>query len=510
MNRFQILLDNGRLSFHNYQYEGVKWCLEKELNNNNKIKGGIVADEMGLGKTISMIGLMYVNMVSKTLIVVPPILMEQWYKEIYRISGHKAFIYHGLNKKKLDKQWNIKNSNKNNDIKNNELDAFNKARIVITSYNIVSISKNLDNVNTINNKNRLCLMHKIKWDRIIFDEAHHLRNKNTTRFFGCINLHAKYRWLLSGTPIQNKHSDFIHLCYILSPDFYISQKKKNIETINDPNIYKKVDIINYIKENHVLKRTKKIVGLEISDINTNQLIVDWKSVEEKQFAQEIHSLVKVSKVPENHMTSFAKQMSTSLNGNSALMAVLRAKQTCIMPYLMKKTVEWLVDTNKIKKEYLTPLSENGSSKLEKVLEIVLERKNNGRGKLIFCQFREEMNYLYDNCLKNSLTSMIIDGRCSGKKRIESLQTPVDVLILQIQTGCEGLNLQENYSEVYFVSPHWNPSVEDQAIARCHRMGQKEIVEVFKFEMTGFDLEHKTNSLETYINIIQGIKRNMRL
>jgi hypothetical protein len=71
-------------------------------------------------------------------------------------------------------------------------------------------------------------------------------------------------------------------------------------------------------------------------------------------------------------------------------------------------------------------------------------------------------------------------------------------------------LQENYSEVYFVSPNWNPSIEDQAIARCHRMGQKNTVKVFKFQMNGFDLDKKTISLETYINFIQNTKRSRRL
>ena len=60
--------------------------------------------------------------------------------------------------------------------------------------------------------------------------------------------------------------------------------------------------------------------------------------------------------------------------------------------------------------------------------------------------------------------------------------------MQIQTGCEGLNLQENYSEIYFVSPHWNPAIEDQAIARCHRIGQLKQVYVFRFKMEGFGLE----------------------
>ena len=61
-----------------------------------------------------------------------------------------------------------------------------------------------------------------------------------------------------------------------------------------------------------------------------------------------------------------------------------------------------------------------------------------------------------------------------------------VLIIQIQTGCEGLNLQENYSEIYLVSPNWNPCIEDQAIGRCHRIGQKKEVSVYKFEMVNDD------------------------
>ena len=56
------------------------------------------------------------------------------------------------------------------------------------------------------------------------------------------------------------------------------------------------------------------------------------------------------------------------------------------------------------------------------------------------------------------------------------------MVVQIQTGCEGLNLQKHYSEVYFVSPNWNPAVEAQAVARCHRIGQKLPVFVFKYEM----------------------------
>jgi hypothetical protein len=98
---------------------------------------------------------------------------------------------------------------------------------------------------------------------------------------------------------------------------------------------------------------------------------------------------------------------------------------------------------------------------------------------------------------------------------------VDVLILQIQTGCEGINLQDKYSEVYFVSPSWNPAVEDQAIARCHRIGQKKNVCVFKFGSAittslwkkgvgaSLDFTSDVPSLDYYIDTVQNNKREIR-
>jgi hypothetical protein len=73
-----------------------------------------------------------------------------------------------------------------------------------------------------------------------------------------------------------------------------------------------------------------------------------------------------------------------------------------------------------------------------------------------------------------------------------------------------LNLQENYSEIYFVSPHWNPAVEDQAVARCHRIGQTKPVYVRRFEMSSFvkdeGQEVDTVSIDKYVHAVQDCKR----
>ena len=101
----------------------------------------------------------------------------------------------------------------------------------------------------------------------------------------------------------------------------------------------------------------------------------------------------------------------------------------------------------------------------------------------------------------------IDGRITKRKRQFIIHQELDVLILQIKTGNEGLNLQK-YNEVYFVTPDWNPKMEDQAIARCHRIGQKKQVYVFRFVMRSFDASDKTQNIEMYSESVQEQKREI--
>ena len=63
-----------------------------------------------------------------------------------------------------------------------------------------------------NEKEKESPLHKIKWGRVVFDEAHHLRNKNTKLFKGSKNINSHIRWIVTGTPIQNSKTDFYSLC----------------------------------------------------------------------------------------------------------------------------------------------------------------------------------------------------------------------------------------------------------------------------------------------------------
>ena len=147
-----------------------------------------------------------------------------------------------------------------------------------------------------------------------------------------------------------------------------------------------------------------------------------------------------------------------------------------------------------------------NSKINAVVDMVVANKNNGAGKLIFCHYIKEIDVIKCKLLAAGIQKVsTYDGRNSRNSNV--LTDPADVLILQIQTGCEGLNLQENYSEIYFVSPHWNPSIEDQAIARCHRIGQTKPVFVQRFEMNSF-AEDSSVSIDYYVNTVQERKRKI--
>ena len=454
MKRFRFLLAHSNFEFKQYQYDGVQWCIRNELNYNppGNVRGGFIADEMGLGKTIMMIGTMFSNRLPKTLIVLPSALIQQWFNEIYHVSGHKSMIYYGNCKKTIT------------------LLDIHRVPIVLTTYNTILPDD--------------CLLKNVLWDRVIFDEAHHMRNPRTKRHLSCKQIKSHIRWLVTGTPIQNKKQEFYTLCSAcgMTKSFYT----------------KYTNLLNHF----VLRRTKTQVGINLLPVHKNNKIVEWYNRNEMLLSEEIHSLIPVQTGVSG---SKRKQLAEVFGPTGALVAMLRARQSCILPIMMSKHFGLLAN------DYLDAL--NYSSKIDAVVNFVLSRKDNHKGKIIFCHYRTEIDVIATRLKAGGMLKVVrYDGRNSGGKHLASISQPADALVIQIQSGCEGLNLQHNFSEIYFVSPHWNPSVEDQAIARCHRFGQLNSVDVFKFEMCGFSKVQSTDlepiTLEKYVNRTQDIKREI--
>ena len=455
--------------------------------------GGILSDEMGLGKTILMIGLMISNFKSNTLIVLPPILIDQWIEQIYKTTGHKALVYYGENKKKIT------------------LENLNSACVVITSYGGITVTKKKQKKDEL----ILTLLHSVKWSRIIFDEAHHLRNRKTIVYSSAKLLKSDICWLVSGTPIQNKKSDFYNLCSILKMPASFYCDPINAEVIS---------------KNFILKRTKKQVGINLPSISFNNSLVDWQNKKEMELSKEIHSCLRLSrikikkkklKIDEDELdkdkSDKYEDSGAKLSNMCILLIMMRAKQSCILPRLMKKNLLSLVKAGVISNYNYYKEAFNYSSKMNCVIQTILSRKDNENGKLIFCHYKDEIDEVVSRLQNGGITNIAtLDGRIQKSKRNNIINEKNNVLILQIQTGCEGLNLQENYSEIYFISPNWNPSIEDQAIARCHRIGQQKPVTVFRFQMSSFvneQLDEKSNKISTqtidkYINSVQDFKREI--
>jgi SNF2 family DNA or RNA helicase len=444
----QFLAYKG-IDYKQHQYDGLEWCASRETGKEplHGVRGGFIADEMGLGKTIMTIGLIVVNFLEyrRTLVVLPSILVEQWAQEIYRTTGHVALIYHGASKRKITKE------------------RLNRAPIVLTTYGILVGSKRSKKEN---------LLHAVEWDRVIFDEAHHLRNKNS-RFLSAKNLKARSRWLISGTPVQNKIKDFFNMCNMLGlpASFYTHSDNREV-----------------ILREFILRRTKQQVGIQMPAIESITKNVAWQNEQEKKFAKDIHQAVAYPK--------------------TKLKMMNYARQTCILPAMMTSKVSSLINDSLIYPEHFMTTATNYSSKIDSLIAGMVERRDNGNGKIIFCHYRQEIDEIKRRLMMAGFEKIVIfDSRLSLGKRMKLLnETVIEVLIIQIKTGSEGLNLQKNFSEIYFVSPNWNPAIQDQAIARCHRIGQTKDVQVFHYIMDSFDEENSLITMDKYIDLVQEDKR----
>ena len=254
-----------------------------------------------------------------------------------------------------------------------------------------------------------------------------------------------------------------------------------------------------MKNDYILRRTKSHVGIEMPSLVVNNENIRWTNENERKFAHSVHN-------SSNHCS----------NGDKLKMMMF-SRQTCILPGMLKNRVNNLIFDGLLSPEFFATDATGYSSKMDSVVGQIVERKDNGSGKIVFCHFREEIDWVVQRLKTGGVQNIVVfDARTSLVKRMKVLKNdPIDVLVVQIQTGSEGLNLQSKFSEIYFVSPHWNPAVEQQAIARCHRIGQEKTVHVFKYEMESFEVpvemgdEPRTmKTLDQYIYSMHNGKREI--
>lgn len=104
--------------------------------------------------------------------------------------------------------------------------------------------------------------------------------------------------------------------------------------------------------------------------------------------------------------------------------------------------------------------------------------------LVFSYWKSVLASLERELQYNSIGCVRIDGDCSVDERAKALcafrtSPDIQVFLLTFGTGSVGLTLTEA-THVHLVEPHWNPMVEEQAIARAHRIGQDKPITVWRY------------------------------
>ncbi|KAJ4318767.1 DNA repair protein rad16 [Neodidymelliopsis sp. IMI 364377] len=186
-----------------FQLEGLSWMIRQEQTH---YRGGLLGDEMGMGKTIQAVSLIMSDYPAKTptLVCVPPVALMQWSNEIREYTENKlnVLVYHGTNAK--CKKMTVK------DLK--------KFDVIMVSYNsleslhrkeIKGWSRGEDIVK------EASPLHAIHFHRLILDEAHSIKSRNTGVAKACFALNGTYKWCLSGTPVQNRIGEFFSLLRFL-------------------------------------------------------------------------------------------------------------------------------------------------------------------------------------------------------------------------------------------------------------------------------------------------------
>jgi len=501
LRRYTSWLDSAKLDAKDHQLDGMQFCMDRELATTTPCgaKGGIIADEMGLGKTILMLGCIVSNFRGatgrkNTLVVLPPALLDQWISIFKQFLGHTPLVFHGKKVKDFNAEQLV------------------NASVIVTTYGMISTGRK-----------QACPLWSIPFHRLIMDEAHHVRNTGTRAFCGAMKIKADIKWLVTGTPIQNNNTDLLALCTVLG--------LKNAFMANRANIKE-------IIKTHLLRRTKKSVGIKLPELEEELITVPWASPEEEKLAKEIHSKASFSGVSAENVDAIIHILT-----NHPLPMLTRARQTCVFPHLLHKAVHKMQLQGRLPPDINLGRIKT-CSKATAIVKHINKRKFNGRRKIIFCHYRGEIDLLCGLLKNQGISVGNIDGRVSKRQRKNFLEYSVtkrqftsvckkwrenefvferlkgflgpDVLVVQIQTACEGLNLQ-HFQEVYFTSPHWNPAVEDQSIARAHRIGQDEKVNVFRFVMQDFKTcscgesnckKEAHITIDSYCRMVQEKKREL--
>ena len=457
-----------------HQVTGIDWMLEKErvgtevsLRNaagTTLVKGGFQCDDMGLGKTIQMTAVMVNHVVKKTLLIAPLAMIDTW-AAICKRAGMSVYE---VNKKR---EWELQN--KSSPIPTR----FMKKRpaVYISNYEKLYTTMSL---------------FRESWDRVVLDEAHKIRNGDGMVACFARKLKAPLRWVITGTPLVNSLKDVVSLlAFIGVPTSAMYSWEKRYDTI-----------LPQILIHRSLDSLRAVIQGAPPLPEIHHQMLPFTTAEEEEF---YHGVQCASE------SMALKYAGDRISPSQAFLLLLRLRQISVHPqvYINSKRRQDL--------HYARPDWVGSSTKLEAVKSILTSETDHELHKyIIFCQFNDEMSLIRDYLLQEKLVKdeniLMYNGLMNQEERRVVLETSkatqeTTVLLIQLQAGGVGLNLQE-YDRVLFVSPWWTSAMIDQAVARAVRMGQTKVVNVYHLHLKAE--QENTINIDAVVNAKAEEKRKM--
>ena len=275
---------------------------------------------------------------------------------------------------------------------------------------------------------------EVHFDIVVLDEAQRIKNRDGKTARVVRSISRDRSWAMTGTPIENRVEDLINIFAFIDPE------RVPIDT--------PPKMLAELTRDSILRRVKEEVMTDMPPKVIQDVYLDLSSAQRASYdLAEKDGLIHLNELGETITVQHVFEL------------VLRLKQICNFD---PRTGE--------------------SSKMEQLVADMDEVAENNRKAIIFSQWVEPLETLaaalrpfgplqYHGKIPQRDRQPILDGFKADKSK--------HVLLMSYGTGSVGLNLQfVNY--VFLFDRWWNPAIEDQAINRAHRIGQKETVFVKRF------------------------------
>jgi SNF2 family DNA or RNA helicase len=410
-----------------YQLQGISWLLDNP--------SALLADEMGTGKTVQAVNALRLlfrqRKIRSALVVCPPAVIggvnlsietghsEGWRGHFYHWASElEVAVMRGGNKDQRKLAWER------------------PFHVYITTYDTLrgDIQKQV-------------LSNYSKFDCIVLDEAHKIKNRITKTSKAIRNLKSKYRWALTGTPIQNSLEDIKSLFAFIQPNIF------------EDNIEYSLEVTKQVIDPYMLRRLKQDV---LNDLPEKVHQEDWLKLNRDQKA-DYNRVLNAGK----------KQIQTSLGIEAT---------NQVQSHILKLITE-------LKKICNFATGKEESPKTELLLEYIETIAASNQKVLVFSQYKLEGTDKIAKVLeKEGFGYVLYTGDTSERRKKQAINDfrsnpDITVFLATIKSAGEGLTLIEATYVIHF-DHWWNPATMKQAEDRTHRIGQKSSVTVYSFWMEG--------------------------